>query len=144
MPHKKEIELFASHIRRKNLKHTEQRTQILKTFLETERHLTAEELYVSVKRKYPSIGYATVCRTIKVLCECELCRELKVEDGVSRYEHLYGHEHHDHLICTSCGSFTEIMSPEIEKLQEKLAAENEFALTRHSLELYGICKKCNH
>ena len=142
MRHQKELEIFEAHIRHKNLKYTEQRTLILKTFLETERHLTAEELYVLVKKAYPSIGYATICRTIKLLCECELCRELKVEDGVTRYEHLYGHEHHDHLICINCGSFVEIVSPEIERLQEKLVEENDFVLKRHRLELYGVCKKC--
>ena len=142
MLHKKELEIFVAHIRRKNLKHTEQRTQILKTFLETERHLTAEELYVLVRKKYPSIGFATIGRTIKLLCECGLCRELKIEYGVTRYEHLYGHEHHDYLICINCGSFVEVMSPEIEKLQERLAKANDFVLKRHRLELYGICKKC--
>ncbi len=144
MQHKNELEIFGAHIRSKNLKHTEQRTQILKTFLETERHLTAEELYVLVRRKYPSIGYATIGRTIKLLCECGLCRELKIEDGVTRYEHLYGHEHHDHLICINCGSFVEVVSPEIEKLQERLAKANDFVLKRHRLELYGICKGCRN
>ena len=144
MQHKKELEIFGAHIRGKNLKHTEQRTQILKTFLETERHLTAEELYVLVRRKYPSIGYATIGRTIKLLCECGLCRELKIEDGVTRYEHLYGHEHHDHLICINCGSFKEVVSPEIEKLQGRLAKANNFVLKRHRLELYGICKGCRN
>ena len=144
MRHKKELDIFEAHIRNKNLKYTEQRIQILKTFLETERHLTAEELYILVKKEFPSIGYATICRTIKLLCECELCRELKIEDGVTRYEHLYGHEHHDHLICINCGSFVEVVSPEIERLQEKLSEENDFVLKRHRLELYGICKKCRN
>lgn len=143
MPYAKEREIFESHIRKKNLKHTEQRTQILMTFLETERHLTAEELYVLVRKKYPSVGYATISRTLKLLCDCGLCSELRVEDGVTRYEHLYGHDHHDHLICIECGSFVEVVSPEIERLQEKLAQANGFTIKRHRLEIYGICKKCS-
>lgn len=143
MPYTKERKIFESHIRKKNLKHTEQRTQILMTFLETERHLTAEELYVLVRKKYPSVGYATISRTLKLLCDCGLCSELRVEDGVTRYEHLYGHDHHDHLICIECGSFVEVVSPEIERLQEKLAQANGFTIKRHRLEIYGICKKCS-
>ncbi|MEE8400221.1 MAG: transcriptional repressor [Desulfobacterales bacterium] len=142
MPYAQEREIFEAHIRKKNLKHTEQRTQILVTFLETERHLTVEELYVLVRKKYPSIGYATISRTVKLLCDCGLCSELKVEDGVTRYEHLYGHDHHDHLICVDCGRFVEVVSPEIERLQEELAAENDFTIERHRLGLYGKCKKC--
>jgi Fur family ferric uptake transcriptional regulator len=142
MPYTQEYKIFEAHIRKKNLKHTEQRMQVLITFLETERHLTVEELYLLVRKKYPSIGYATISRTVKLLCDCGLCSELKVEDGVTRYEHLYGHDHHDHLICVECGSFVEVMSPEIERLQEKLAEENDFIIERHRLELYGECKKC--
>ncbi len=142
MSHKNELEIFESHIRNKNLKHTEQRAQILKTFLETERHLTAEELYILVKKAYPSIGYAAICRTIKLLCECELCRELKVEDGVTRYEHLYGHEHHDHLICLKCGKFKEIYSPKLEKIQNELVKKYGYVQEKHKLDIFGLCPKC--
>jgi len=142
MPYTKELGIFESHIRKKNLKHTEQRAQILVTFLETERHLTAEELYILVRKKYPSIGYATISRTMKLLSECGLCSELRAEDGVTRYEHLYGHEHHDHFICTNCGAFLEVVSPAIEHLQEKLAEAHGFTITRHRLELYGLCGDC--
>ena len=142
MSYEKEKALFEDYLRRNNLKQTEQRIQVLMTFLESERHLTAEELYILVKEKYPSIGYATIFRTLKLLCRAGLCRELKVEDGVNRYEHLYGHEHHDHLICTKCGSFLEVVSEEIETLQEKLAWVNGFVLKSHRMELYGTCKNC--
>ena len=142
MTHAREHEVLESHIRRKGLKHTEQRTHILTTFLDTERHVTAEELYALVKGKHPSIGYATVSRTMKLLCECGLCSELKIEDGVTRYEHLYGHQHHDHLVCTECGRFVEVASPDIEALQEKLAEENGFAIERHRLVLFGKCREC--
>ena len=142
MQHTKELAVFESHMRKKNLKHTEQRTQILLTFLATERHLTVEELYILVRKKHPSVGYATISRTLKLLCECGLCSELKAEDGVTRYEHLYGHQHHDHLICIDCGNIVEVASPEIESLQERLAEENGFIIKHHRLELYGICEEC--
>lgn len=142
MTYKNELKVFENYIRNKNLKHSEQRIQILGIFLKSERHLTADELYRTVKKKNPSIGSATIYRTIKLFCESGLCRKLKLEDGTSRYEHLYGHEHHDHLICMKCGKFVEVMSPEIEKLQKKLAIEKGFLLKRHRLEMQGICKKC--
>ncbi len=138
----REKEVLEDYIHSKNLRHSEQRVQILEIFLKSERHLTAEELYGMVKKKNPSTGFATIYRTLKLLIEAGLCRELQVENGLTRYEHLYGHQHHDHLICTNCGRFVEIISPEIEELQEKIARENGFRLRRHRLELYGICKKC--
>ena len=142
MKYKKEIELFEDYIRSKNLRHSEQRIQILEVFLKSEKHLTADELYRMVKKKNPSIGTATVYRTLKVLRESGLCRELKLDDGTTRYEHLYGHKHHDHLVCTHCGSLVEVVDPEIEKMQIKLAKAHGFYIKSHKLEMYGICKRC--
>ncbi|MEK6528311.1 MAG: transcriptional repressor [Nitrospirota bacterium] len=138
----KEEKIFEDHLLTKNLKHSEQRKGILFLFLSIDKHLTANELYRVAQEKYSSIGYATIYRTLKLLCECGLCRELKLEDGTTRYEHLYGHQHHDHLICTKCGRFVEVVDPEIERLQEKLAKQHGFHSERHRMELYGVCKRC--
>ena len=142
MPQKKEEQVFADYVRRKNLKHSVQREAILKIFLKNERHLTVDELYQAAKKAAPGIGFATIYRTLKHLCDSGLCRELKCEDGVTRYEHLYGHSHHDHLICTQCGKFVEVVHPQIEKLQDEIAKKEGFLLARHRLELYGLCRNC--
>lgn len=142
MPWEKEEKIFEEHLRTENLKHSEQREEILHIFLNIDKHLTANELYRIVQGKYPTVGYATIYRTLKLLCECGLCRELKLEDGTTRYEHLYGHQHHDHLICTKCGRFVEVVDPEIERLQEKLIKQHGFYPERHRMELYGVCKRC--
>lgn len=142
MAHQEEQKIFEAYLRDNNLKHTEQRARILNIFLNSERHLTTEELYTVVRRKYPTIGYATLCRTMKLLGQAGLCKELTLDDRVTRYERLHGDDHHDHLICIKCGAFEEIVDQEIERLQEKVAKENEFTLVRHKLELYGICKQC--
>jgi Fur family ferric uptake transcriptional regulator len=126
----------------KNLKQSEQRVKILDVFTGAGKHLTAEEIYMLVRKKYPGIGYATVYRTLKILCAAGICRELLSEDGTCRYEHQIKDEHHDHLICTKCGRFVEVMEPEIERLQEKLFQKHSFYPQRHRLELYGICRKC--
>lgn len=142
MLHKKEREIFKEYIRNKGLRHSNQRMHVLETFLKNETHISADALYRLLRKKHPSIGIATVYRTIKLLCESGLCRELKLEDGTIKYEHLYGHEHHDHLICLKCGKYLEVVDPEIEKLQEKLARDNDFILKRHRLDMYGYCSKC--
>jgi Fur family ferric uptake transcriptional regulator len=138
----KELEVFEDYIRSQNLRHSEQRLQILNVFLKSEKHLTADELHIAVRKKNPSIGVATVYRTLNLFSESGLCRELKLDDGTTRYEHLYGHEHHDHLICTNCGDIIEVLEPQIEKLQEKLAKSQGFKIKSHKLEMYGTCRKC--
>jgi len=142
MMFEEEQNIFDGFVKDKGLKQSGQRKDILLTFLKTEKHLTADELHRLVKKKNPAIGIATVYRTLKLLCECGLGSELRLGDGSVRYEHLYGHEHHDHLVCIKCGEFTEVIDPEIERLQERLAGREGFTIQGHKLIMYGVCRKC--
>lgn len=139
---KEEIKIFEDYLESKDLKHSRQREDILDLFLNTDRHLTAEGLYGLIKKKNPAIGFATVYRTLKLLCACGLSRELRFEDGTTKYEHLYGHQHHDHLTCLRCGKIVEVVDPEIERLQERLFKRHRFYQQRHRLNLYGVCWNC--
>ena len=121
---------------------TGQRETILNEFLRREGHSTAEELAVAVKRRDKTVGQATVYRLLKVLAESGIAREVKLGDGVVRYEHNIGHEHHDHLTCERCGKIIEIVDREIEDLQKKLAERHKFAVTSHVMNIYGICEHC--
>lgn len=140
---RKEFEIFDEFIKSKHLRYTSQREKILETFLATERHISLDELYKLVRKKDPSIGYTTVYRTMKLLSESDLCGEIDFGDGISRFEHKYGHEHHDHLICIKCGSFIEVVEPEIEKLQDSLAKKRRFTPMKHKLQIFGMCKDCS-
>ncbi len=134
--------IFSDYVIANKLKFTPQRKRIAEVFLRQEGHLSTEELYDKVRAEDASIGQATVYRTLKLLCGSGLAKEVNFGDGVSRYEVLIGHEHHDHLICVSCGSHVEAMDPAIEKLQEELARRNGFTLTSHQMYLYGLCADC--
>lgn len=140
---KKESEIFDAFIKSKGLRHTPQREIILNIFLSTERHVSADELYHLVRKKFSDIGYTTVYRTLKLLSESGLCEEIDFGDGILRFEHKYGHEHHDHLICVKCARFIEVSSPEIERIQEKMAKKHFFTPTKHKLDIFGICKGCS-
>lgn len=137
-----EMNLFIEYLKKKDLKLTEQRKEILNTFLKINKHLSVEELYGIAKKKDPSIGQATVFRTLKLLCDAEIAKEVDLGDGKVRYEHKYGHEHHDHLICTKCGRFIEAVDPRIEKLQDELCRRYSFTPKRHKMEIFGICENC--
>lgn len=139
---RREFEVFGDFVRSKNLRHTSQRDKILATFLRTEKHVSAEELYKIVKRQDHDIGFTTVYRTMKLLSESGLCQEFDFGDGVTRFEHKYGHEHHDHLICTKCGRFIEVVNPKIENMQDALAKKYAFTPTRHKLQIFGVCRGC--
>lgn len=133
---------FNDYIATKGLKSTRQRDVILECFLSSDSHLSTEDLYMKVRAKNPSIGYATVYRTLKLFAESGIAREIHFGDGQTRYEHVAEGEHHDHLICTRCGAVQEFENEAIEKLQQEVAAQFGFEVETHKMELYGICSKC--
>jgi len=124
------------------LKSTRQRDEILNAFVSAGRHLSAEELYLLVKKSNPSIGYATVYRTLKLLASAGIADERRFEDGFTRYEYRSSNGHHDHLICTTCGKIIEFENERIEQLQQDVARKNRFQVQSHKLELYGLCNEC--
>jgi Fur family ferric uptake transcriptional regulator len=133
---------FQDFIAEKGLKSTRQRDLILECFLTSDCHLSTEDLYMKVRAKNPSIGFATVYRTLKLFAESGIAREIHFGDGQSRYEHVAEGEHHDHLVCTRCGAIQEFQNEAIEKLQQEVAEQFGFQVETHKMELYGICSKC--
>lgn len=138
----KEKSIFSDHIQALGLRRTGQRDLILEVFLSTEEHMTIDDLHWLVHKKDPTIGHTTVYRTLKLLTEAGLAREVRFGDNKTYYEHHFEHEHHDHMICTQCGRVIEFFSAEIEAMQDKVAEENGFIPTHHSLRLWGLCSEC--
>jgi Fur family ferric uptake transcriptional regulator len=125
------------------LKLTRQREQILRAFLGAHRHVGIEELLSLVRVHQPGIGHATVYRTMKLLVESGVATDRHFSDGATLYEpEDVGNDHHDHLICSSCGKIVEWEDEAIEALQEQVAREHGFVLTSHKMELYGLCPDC--
>ena len=137
------MRLFEQALRERGLKSTSQRDDIARAFFGAAEHLSVEELHGAVKKVNARVGYATVYRTLKLLKECGLAAERHFDDGQARYEPTEDEEqHHDHIICERCGKIVEFNSEEIEKLQERIARFLGFVVSRHRMELYGICAEC--
>lgn len=138
----REFEVFGQYLKEKDLKLTVQRELILQTFLGQREHVSAEELFQKSREKQPHVGFATVYRTLKHLTQCGLARELDFGDGRIKYEPEFNRQHHDHMICTSCGTYIEFLNPQIEELQEQVSRKHGFKITSHRMQLYGLCQKC--
>lgn len=136
------IQRFNEHIARKGLKNTPQRKLVAAVFFAAPSHLGVEEIYAKSREQDPNIGQTTVYRTMKLLCEANLAREMHFGDGITRYEIICDASHHDHLICTQCGKNIEVMDTIIEQRQLKLALDHDFVLTSHRMYLYGVCGAC--
>jgi Fur family ferric uptake transcriptional regulator len=133
---------FKTALKERNLKSTSQRDDIARVFFASNRHISVEELYREVRKVNPRVGYATVYRTVRLLRECGLAAERHFNDGEARFENVEQEHHHDHLICERCGRIVEFSNAEIEELQELVARKLDFVISRHKMELYGICGDC--
>jgi Fur family ferric uptake transcriptional regulator len=134
--------ILSQYVKKMGMLRSKQREKILEVFLKMESHPTINDLYERVKKRNPEIGLATIYRAMKVICAAGLARETDFGDGLKRFEHEYGHEHHDHLVCVKCGRIIEVISPEIEKLQNELTKKHNFTPLRHRLQIFGTCRSC--
>ena len=119
------------------LRMTEQRRTIATVLEAVDDHPDVEELYNRASRVDPRISLATVYRTVKLFEEAGILDKHEFGDGRARYE-TADREHHDHLIDMHSGEVVEFVDPEIEALQEKIAAKLGYRLMGHRLELYGV------
>jgi len=122
------------------LRMTGQRRVVAQVLQESDDHPDVEELYARASKVDDGISLATVYRTVKLFEETGILERLEFGDGRSRYEDAE-REHHDHLIDINTGKVIEFVDPEIEALQEKIAAKLGYELRGHKLELYGVPKK---
>ena len=119
------------------LRMTDQRRTIAAVLQDADDHPDVEELYNRASAVDPRISLATVYRTVKLFEETGILEKHEFGDGRARYE-AADREHHDHLIDVHSGEVIEFVDPEIEALQERIAAKLGYRLMGHRLELYAV------
>src|SRR5690606_8193127 len=140
-----EIEKIKHSLMESGYKLTTQREIIVRVLLENEEdHLSAEDVYMLVKEKFPEIGLATVYRTLELLAELQIVAKMNFGDGVARFD-LRGqdHEHmHHHLICHTCGALEEIKDDWLLEQDQRLEVEFGFKVYDHRLDCIGNFSSC--
>ncbi|OUM98092.1 MAG: transcriptional repressor [Paenibacillaceae bacterium ZCTH02-B3] len=139
------VEKIKQLLQSQGFKLTPQREATVRVLLENEEdHLSAEDVFMLVKEKFPEIGLATVYRTLELLTEMHVVEKLNFGDGVARYDLRTesNKHHHHHLICVRCGSMTEIMDDWLLPLEERLEKEYRFRVLDHRLDFQGVCASC--
>lgn len=119
---------------------TTQRQAILDVIQHSNVHWEAESLARELSDRGQSVGIATVYRGLAALEESGLVASVQI-GGKKRYERI-DKGHHDHLVCTRCGSIAEFSHPQIERLQEAAAEQKGFEMTGHQLVIFGLCPAC--
>lgn len=134
--------VFQQILETKGLKFTKQRREILNYLLKVKKHVSSEEIYRDLSEEDPSLGRATVFRTLHLLEESGFADKISFADGKKGYEAKFGRPHHDHMICVECSKVIEFSNSVIERLQKKLAQQYLFSPLWHRHEIFGRCRKC--
>ena len=115
------------------------RVKILELLENSEqRHVSAEDVYKMLLENGEEIGLATVYRVLTQFEAARLVTRHNFEGGHAVFELDRG-EHHDHIVCLSCGRVEEFIDETIEKRQKEIASNHNFEMVDHSLIIYGRC-----
>jgi Fur family ferric uptake transcriptional regulator len=138
-----QFEQFARYLRARGLKFTKERQSILQAAFATHSHFEVDDLLFQLRNSNQRVSKATIYRTLPLLVQSGLLREVHDDDKHTHYEHIYGHAHHDHLICLDCGKIIEFNNSVIESLQNELCKQHEFTAVKHRYEILGYCRECS-
>jgi len=125
------------------------RDAILNILSRTDKHLSVDEVFASVKKLCPGIGIATVYRTLDLLFRTGFVVKFEFGDGKSRYELTESKKgHHHHLVCTECGKivdYSDFIDKEVEffeTLEKELSKKYNFKINSHQIHFFGLCDEC--
>jgi Fur family ferric uptake transcriptional regulator len=131
---------FLEFLAGKNLRLTAQRRAIIQTAFSTSRHFTAEELLAWSRQRDKSVSRATVYRTLPLLTESGLVREMDFGKEHKVYDPNYAeHPHHNHIICQDCQKIVEFESAKIEQLEQEISHRLGFSVQAHRLQITARC-----
>lgn len=135
-------EIFRDYLKQCGLKFTQERQKVLKYVFEIYDHFEAEDLLIKIRENGEKVSKGTIYRTLPLLADCNLIRVVEFVDQHLHYEHIYGRNHHEHLVCINCGKVIEFYNEMIEEELKKVCRKHKFMLNGHKIEATGYCDKC--
>src|SRR5712691_4806200 len=125
----REVNRFQHFLQGQGLKLTGERASLVREIFSIHYHFDADELLFKMKEKSVKISRATIYRTLELLVKSGMVRRVHLGEDHYHYEHVSGNSHHDHLVCTTCGSVIEFNDPWLEERQRAICARRRFTPT---------------
>lgn len=137
------MELLFKKIKKSGYKLTVQRRLVLEALYDSERPLSAQEVYQYVTKKIPGIGFDTVYRNLILLDELGIVNRLNFKTRFNARFELFSENHRHHLICLGCGKNIPIDYCPFSECKISSAEKENFRVTDHAFEVYGYCRECD-
>jgi Fur family ferric uptake transcriptional regulator len=134
--------LFGEFLRDRGLKYTDERRMVVQSVMRNDEHFEAEQLLLGMRQAGMRVGKATVYRTLKLLVACGIVKEVHFSNKQVHYEHTYGQDPHDHLVCRRCGRIIEFDAADVLRLRTAIAAGHRFHALSHRFQIMGLCESC--
>ncbi|WP_168190054.1 Fur family transcriptional regulator [Caloramator sp. E03] len=127
---------------KEGFKKTKHRTDILEILYNSDKPLSAEEIYLYLKQNDSSISLSTIYRNMDRLIERNLViKNTLFNDNKARFE-ISRKNHKHHIICLKCNKMIEIDECPFKELENKIKNETGFEIETHKFEIYGYCENC--
>lgn len=120
---------------------TPQRMMVVEALHDSDKHVSAEDIFARVKAKYPYANISTVYRTLELLKELGLVNEIALRDGCTRFHPAEKGRHH-HLVCQKCGTIIDLPESELAPLEDILSEKHQFKADLKHTAVFGFCAKC--
>lgn len=127
-------------LKERDFRLTPQRVELVRLLALSEGHPSASQLYTIIKRRFPTMSFATVYKTITLLKELNQVLEIDLRND----SHYDGNrpQPHPHLICIKCNK---IIDGDLSLDQEsllRLEQASGYKILRPQISLYGLCPDC--
>ncbi len=133
---------FVAFLRQRGDRVTPARRIVLERVLQRHDHFRADQLAADLATGPERISRGTIYRTLALLHEAGIVREVRDGDMHVHYEHVPGHMHHEHLVCDRCGRFIEFTDSVIDEHLRSVCERLRFHQTSHRVTVFGICQRC--
>ena len=124
-------------------KKTKAKLAIVKILKESNKPISVKDIYERINEKETHVNLSTVYRALEVMDKKNVVVKIKIEDDLARYC-LKNDAHKHYLICNECKLVIPIKNCPVKSAEMKMASDNDFKITAHRLEFYGVCSKCKN
>ena len=138
------VKAFRQYCKENKMRNTPERELIIKEIYRVDEHFDVDRLFLRIRNRYPKLKLSKVSiyRALPHLIKAGLICEVFSDSGAICYEHVLGHDHHDHMKCLTCGAVIELYEKKIDEMQQKICDRLDFEIVRHIHVIEGYCKKC--
>lgn len=121
-------------------RNTIQKDLVYNAVLKMRRHVTADEVYETIKAEHPSIGKGTVYRNLAILADEGAIRRVEIPNGPDRFDFTL--KNHYHVRCIKCGEVSDVDMDELHDLEKRILKKGGMEFLSYDILFKGICAKC--